>query len=344
MNYQIIHIQDINEINDEVYGYLGKKEALFFLKWLSIIHFSYHVEVACISVKDDENRIVGVLLYYVSGNFFTGEKIYSSYDGLTVNSDDIAQILLDSIKMVALKRKAILINIFTSSQEYDFLDSQIPKINLGIDLTISKEELWSTFRDKTRNAIRKAQKTGLKLKKDKNLLADFYKIYSDRMQLKGVSFHSYQFFSELIQYGKHNFVIYVAEYQGISIASALILYDAKNAYYLFSGMVSGYENFCPMQFILWHAIEDCYDQGMEYFDMGESSINSGTYKFKIWFGCQPKKVYYESEYIVSNKIRLKFHTIMTKLYDLFYKLVNNLSLQNLKRKLLIKQRLNGKII
>lgn len=345
IHYTIKHSQSYADILEEVYSYLHERQALFFLNGLKIIHCCYQIQIGCLIAKDQDDKIGGVLLYYVSGNALSGKGIYCSYDGFSVDNSHVAKLLFDEIHSIAHQVKAMRLSICSGSEHYDGLSDVSIKSKLGIDLTISKEQLWKVLRDKTRNAIRKAEKMGVQLEQGMHLLPQFYKIYSQRMQAKNIGVHSYSFFVELLNQYDQNCVVYSAQYNGIAIAAALIVYDNSIAHYLFSGMLSGYENACPIQYILWNAIETCYFKNIHYFDMGESTVDSGTYKFKIWFGCQPKEVYYYSVPVLpSIKRRLVLHSIMSKLQNFIYKLAYKIPVSHLKNSLLIKQRVHGKII
>jgi lipid II:glycine glycyltransferase (peptidoglycan interpeptide bridge formation enzyme) len=169
---------------------------------------------------------------------------------------------------------------------------RMEKCSIVLALGGDETELWTRFRAKTRNSIRKGEKSGLILSRDKSYLPDFYEAYAKRMAMKNVTIYPLSFFENLFRSLKERIELYVAIHEGKPVGGLIVVRTAKSAQYVYAGNLPGTEPLCITHFLLWEAIKDCVGRGIELFDMSESTKGGGVYRFKTLFGGEPRQVYY----------------------------------------------------
>ncbi len=275
--------------------YLKNKKtvpALNAYEWNEILAETYQPEQRHFFVCDDTHQITGVLPIYAITDVKKKRHLFSSRQGLVADNLEVAALLADAARQFAQEQSAITTEISTAGVPFDLGHPCSEKHTLRLDLTKPQEAIWKGMRDKTRNAIRKGEKHGLVIRQGSELLNEFYRIYSTRMAQKNIPFHTRAFFESLLKRFNGQSEIYLARYHNKPIATMFVIYFGSTALYAYGGMLSGYEKYCPNQYLLWHIIQECYKKNIHLLDLGEASVGSGVYKFKTWFGGVPKSVYY----------------------------------------------------
>ncbi len=167
-------------------------------------------------------------------------------------------------------------------------DEDSSKRQFIINLT-SKEDLWGRFHKHTRNDIRMAIKSGLKIEKmnNKKELREFYKIYFQNMGYFGTPQHSYNFFRNLMEKLDEKFVGLNCYYMDKPIASLIMIHEDKEGYIAFNVSSHKYRKYRPNDLLYWEIIKLALQKGLNKIDLGEvdkdfnkDSREEGVYKFK----------------------------------------------------------------
>src|SRR3990167_4870854 len=260
--------------------------------WQRVLAEKYRPLQRHFYVKNNLNQIVGILPTYITTTIKGHKQLFSSRQGMLANNDAVATLLIHEAKKFAKEHSVIKAEIASGVQQYDVAAARYTRDTIRIDLTVNMNDLWKKMRDKTRNAIRKGEKHHLSIQQGKNLLSQFYHMYSQRMVKKSVLLLSFDFFKALMKHFNDQCEVYLAFKENQPIAGMLIVYFGSTAVYAYGGMLPGYEHYCPNQYLLWHIVKNCYMKNIMMLDLGESSVGSGVYKFKTWFGGEPQAVYY----------------------------------------------------
>ena len=319
---------------------------LYSLSMLSILLETYNITSFCLKIIDTNGYCQALILLYTYKGMSFNKVLYCPRDGLFFENLDALQFALAELELYSRKLGSSEMSISCSVKNdtfngYNFHEKYV----LGIDLSISQNDLWACLRDKTRNSIRKSDKYMLKITNDYENIDIFYHIYKTRMNSKNVLIHRLDYIKKLIDAFDSNVNIYVSFYNNKPIASIIVIYYQSKAYYLFSGMLEGYEKMCPIQSLLWHAIVQCYHKNIQYFDMGESTLGSGTYKFKRWFGAEPKSVFYYKKSLTNYSYMGSILNIMTSYsFRLINKIILSMGLGALHNSIMLKEKLKNRLI
>ncbi len=172
-------------------------------------------------------------------------------------------------------------------------DSAVNVIDLGktiaLDLS-SPEVIWQNITSKNRNMIRKAEKSGVKIKHGKGmeLLSTFKEIYDETMRNDNAEkyyFFPIEFYESIDSDLNNNYEIFYAEYEGKIIAMSIMLFAGSQMDYHLSGSRYEYRNLAPSNLLLYKAALWGAEQGFKTFHLG-GGVGSGEdnlYKFKAAF-------------------------------------------------------------
>jgi len=142
-----------------------------------------------------------------------------------------------------------------------------------IDLTQERDKIWRDFRKGCRSSIKKAQQSGVEIKREKSpeSVGKMYEIYTKTMkrnQALKEYFHSKVFFELLVDKLKDKIELFVAYYKNKIISASFFLTYGDICHYFFSGTDEDYFSVCPNNLILNEAIFWAKERDFKIFHLG----------------------------------------------------------------------------
>ena len=196
--------------------------------------------------------------------------------------------------------------IFRKNQNEMIIDDSyctfILDIRLGID------DVWEKkIKSKTRNQIRKGLKHKLKIKiGHSDLLEEFYYIISRCWRDLGTPTHKKKFYYQIIKnFGDRSKMI-VIYYKDKPVSCALMIICKNTIHHPFAATIKDYNKLSINNVLYWNIIQYAIKNGIQYFDMGRSRYNQGTYKYKLSWGAETQPLYYN--YLVKDKGEIPNYT------------------------------------
>lgn len=154
----------------------------------------------------------------------------------------------------------------------------------------TKELIWSNISSKNRNVIRKAQKNGVKVGHGKgiSLLNRFMQIYNETMDNDNAAPYYYfttPFYQSIDENLNSNYEVFYAEYRGVVISMAIIIYANNKMHYHLSGSLKEYRNLAPTNLLLYEVACWGCEQGFVSFHLGGGlgSAEDNLFRFKQAF-------------------------------------------------------------
>ena len=163
------------------------------------------------------------------------------------------------------------------------------------------KKMWKNFHKHTRNDIRKAEKSGLKIRQinSKKELEKFYSLYFREMKNFGTPQHSKRFFVNLMEEFKEKFFGLNCYKNGKLIASIIMIYSGKEGYLWFNVSESGYREYRPNDLLYWEMIKFAKKKKLNKIYLGQVDLESdnpkakGLYKFKSKWNSYPvERIYF----------------------------------------------------
>jgi lipid II:glycine glycyltransferase (peptidoglycan interpeptide bridge formation enzyme) len=179
----------------------------------------------------------------------------------------------------------------------------IPRIAHVLDLDGGFDHVWTKrFNGKTRNKIRKAEKAGLTIERDRSgeLLPVFYDLFLQSVSRWAAKQHEPLWmarwrarrrdpitkFESISKALGDSLRLWIARYHGQPAAAVLVLQGA-NAHYTRGAMNKDLAGPTLANYLLHRvAIEEACEAGCRYYHMGETGSSGSLAQFKTQFGAE----------------------------------------------------------
>jgi hypothetical protein len=164
----------------------------------------------------------------------------------------------------------------------------------GVDLARPEREIWDGFRGSARQNIRKAQRSGVKVRASHQLhdLHVFYEMHCHvrkskyRLLPQPFAFfeHLHASFSET-----DGLTVLLAEIDGAPVAGAVFLGYGDTLYYKFNASME--RGTCPNDLLVWEGIRIGQRLGLKLLDFGASDLDQpGLLRFKSKFATIERRI------------------------------------------------------
>ena len=165
-------------------------------------------------------------------------------------------------------------------------------LNFLVDLTKSKEELWSNLSKKRRNGIRKAEKRGVVIEEmeDKSSISLLYNLIQETYRNAKLPLADLSLFKSTfdVLVPKNMAKFFLANYEDKNIGTIVVLIYNGIVYDWYAGASRDYLQLCrPNDILAWYAIEWGSKNGYHTFDFGGAGNPNEEYgvrEFKKQFG------------------------------------------------------------
>jgi FemAB-related protein (PEP-CTERM system-associated) len=158
--------------------------------------------------------------------------------------------------------------------------SVIATLALGDD----PQRLWKGFRDKIRNSICKAEKSGLEVRVGRAELDGFYDVLAENMHRKGTPIYGHPFLRELVDSLGEQAEVVTLHKGGEVVSGALAVYFKNLALVPFASSRAAYFSLNPNNLIYWEIMKRAIARGAQWLDFGRSPRESSTLAFKTSWG------------------------------------------------------------
>jgi len=143
-----------------------------------------------------------------------------------------------------------------------------PRKTLILDLSKTEEELQKDFKQKTRQNINFALKSGVEVVKKKNLFEDFYKLMQKTKERREFGIHSRLYYENILKIseGRVQSELFSALFKGKVINSAIALFFGNRATTLHAGSDYEYRHFKSANLLYWEIILEAKRRGLKELD------------------------------------------------------------------------------
>jgi FemAB-related protein (PEP-CTERM system-associated) len=187
------------------------------------------------------------------------------------------------------------------------------KVRMFIDLDLDSEALWETMGANVRRRVRRAEKAGLECRVGGlgNLEA-FYEIFARSMRRLGTPVIGRSFFESVLREFPEESSIFLAVRGGEAIAGTFAVSFKRVVEGLWACSLRKSFEFNANEFLYWKHLESGCRDGFLRFDLGRSTKESGSFKFKKKFGAHTRQLYYQ--YCLSRTDRIPVMDVETLKY------------------------------
>ncbi|MCC5825870.1 GNAT family N-acetyltransferase [Alkalimonas sp.] len=259
--------------------------------WRRAVEQAYGHAAGCLVARDTrqpEQPIRGILPYVHFKRPLASCRLISQpfcdFSGPLAVSTELEQALVKQLH----HRQPEAIEIRYGNTANPELASQ--KVRMVTPLPESADILLASYKPKLRSQIKKAEKNGLtaEVRTDRDAVRLFYQVYGTNMKRLGSPPHSLAWFDAILQhYPAGQAVLGLVWYQNVAVGAGLVLLQGEQAVIPWASTLADYNHLAPNMLLYWTLQAHLADHGVRFFDMGRSTPEEGTYRFKKQWGAEP---------------------------------------------------------
>lgn len=248
--------------------------------------------------EDGIEAVSGILPMFLMKDFFQRNYLisnpFSSYAGICSQSPETVEALWKKSKEIAGNTGARYVEFRQLNMTLPCdLPARQTFVTLMLDLPKDPDRLWRAIGSRNRNKIRKAEKTGLAIDYGMQYLRDFYIIYAKNLKYLGTPVFPYSMFETIAEVFEDRCELLVLKLENKPV-SGMFLFKFRNIIAEpWVASLRQYHNIYINNYLYWQAIKYACKEGFARFDMGRSTIDSGTYRFKRQWGAEPVLLKYQ---------------------------------------------------
>lgn len=271
-----------------LYHRIGWKEVIE----RSFGHTTYYM------LAEDGGTIKGILPMVLIGHPFFGKSLVSmpflNCGGICADTKEIEYLLLDEAVRITKREDVDYLELRQTERIDRNLITRQDKVSMVVELDADPEKLWSRLTPKLRQIIRKGEKAGLQVRvgKEENL-EDFYEVFSANMRELGSPVYGRDFFLNTLSDLKDEMLVFTVTHKKRAIGAAFVGLFRHSIEGFWASSLREYFTFNPNEYLYWKQLEYGCKNGYASFNLGRSSKDSGSFRFKQKFGAEVKQLYWQ---------------------------------------------------
>lgn len=267
--------------------------------WKQVLEKTFAFQSFYLAALDSQNQIAGVLPLFLMkdllGRRYLISNPFANFAGVCASDPDARRRLLEAAQNIAIKENVRYVELrqLNEPMEDPRLSTRESFVTLMLPLTEGAEGIWHGISSRNRGKIRKAEKSGLRADFGLHYLSEFYRVFVRNIRDLGTPVFSAQFFKNILEVFSDRVNLLVLK-MNEQVVSGMLLFRFKDV--LSEPWVSSlreYNKFYVNNLLYWKAIEYAGRNGFAWFDFGRSTVESGTYDFKLQWGAKPVPLYYQ---------------------------------------------------
>lgn len=265
-------------------------------KWRHLIkkvfgHDSYYLYAL------DGDKIRGILPLInlksrLFGNFLVSMP-YFNYGGVVADNDETGSLLLTE----AGRLQDSLNTTHVELRELDERDNDLPvrtdKVTMLLELPSDPDELWKSIGAKRRAQVKRPIREGVEfVVGGKELLDDFYSVFSINMRDLGTPVYSKSLFASILEYFPDETFISMVRLNGEAVAAGFLIGWKGKLEIPWASTLRKVNRIGVNMYLYWNILKTSIEKGYKTFDFGRSSKDAGTLKFKKQWGAKETQLYW----------------------------------------------------
>jgi FemAB-related protein (PEP-CTERM system-associated) len=155
--------------------------------------------------------------------------------------------------------------------------------------------MWKRLDAKVRNQVRKATGSGLAPAWcGIEGLDDFYTVFARNMRDLGSPVHGRRFFEAILEEFAGTARLLLVRDGRRAVAGGVVMTFRDTVLVPWASSLREWRSRCPSNLLYWEVIRSACDKGLQWLDFGRSSPGGGTYRFKMQWGGQERRLNWEA--------------------------------------------------
>lgn len=287
-------------------------------EWTSLLQKTYGYEPKLIVLKVDD-KIQAALPYVIVRSTFTGTRAVSLpfFDICRAYATDESLILklYAAFKSEGKKEGWDYLELRGDIRKLKISEPSLSFYNHVVDLSGGPDAVFSRFASSTRRAIRKSEKSNVRIEQAYSLdaLKGFYRLQCITRKRHGLPPQPFKFFENILEQfvkpGRGS--IFTAYVDNEPAASSIYLEQGSTVHYKYGASDPTFQTSRCNNSVMWAAMKHYSERGFNVMDLGRNSLeNQGLRKYKNTWGPSERITYY-------HRYNLKTDTIMKMSDDVY---------------------------
>jgi len=248
--------------------------------------------------RNKSGDVCGVLPATILSSPFFGTYMISmpwfNYGGPLADTDDIANQLLHTASQIAEQSGCSHAEFRETTSRADWM-VQTHKVSMTLKLPNSRDTFEKNLKSSIRAQSNKAVRAGCTVQfGHKELLDDFFAVFSNKMRSLGTPIHKKQFFLSMLNLLDNDASICIVRLNNKPVAAGFLIAHGNTQEIPWASSLRKFDslgvNMLLYRSILGNAAESSFD----FFDFGRSTVDSSTFRFKKQWGAQAQQLYWHN--------------------------------------------------
>jgi FemAB-related protein (PEP-CTERM system-associated) len=295
----IIKLTTDNETRWDQYV-LNSEHANFYhlLGWKRVFQQTFGYQQHYLLALADSGAVEGVLPMLRMTDIFRRKYLvsnpFSNFAGLCADSAAVAQGLLTAAaeEVSAAGAQYAEFRQLEHRLQIGNLPAKESFVTLMLNLSEDPEEIWNAISSRNRGKVRKAEKGGLVPDFGMKYLKAFHQVYSVNLRHLGTPIFPLRMFERVAEEFGDRVELLVLKLDGQVVSGMFLFKFKKMISEPWVASLREYNRIYINNYLYWQAIKYACNEGFEIFDFGRSTVDTGTYEFKLQWGAKPIPLYY----------------------------------------------------
>jgi FemAB-related protein (PEP-CTERM system-associated) len=225
---------------------------------------------------------------------FLSSLPFFTYGGILADDETVATRLVERAIVHARQRRADHVELRHSAPVSGVdLAERLDKVSMVLSLPMSVEVLGKQLGSKLRSQIRRADREDIEiLWGAQELIGDFYGVFAPAMHRLGTPVYPRRFFEVAFQALAQVASVLVVRMRGEVQAAAIVVRHGRALEVPWAAATEAAKALSVNMRMYWEMLRFAIASGVEAFDFGRSSIDSGTYRFKEQWGAKAVQLHW----------------------------------------------------
>ncbi len=275
--------------------------------WKTVFESVFGYKPHYLLAMDEQKQVTGVLPMFLMTDIFRRKYLisnpFSNFAGICAQDSGTEAQLISRAIQIAQKEKARYVEFRQLRHPlHRNLPSKDSFVTLMLELADDADQHWRDISSRNRNKIRKAEKNGLSVDFGMQYLEDFYRVYAINLRHLGTPNFPLRMFRKVAEVFSENVELLVLKH-GHKVVSGMFLFKFKDMISEpWVASLREYNRIYVNNYLYWQAIKYACDNGFRIFDFGRSTVDTGTYHFKLQWGAKAVPLHYQYSLNGKNQI------------------------------------------
>jgi serine/alanine adding enzyme len=266
--------------------------------WARVIERSYGHAPVYLWARD-ESGVRGVLPLVLFRGALGGRSLVSlpflDEGGMCSDDAEARSALWTAASQLGQARRAPSIELRQGPPSGLGLPPLGSKVSVMLPLAADPDAMWKRLDAKVRNQVRKATSSGLTTAWcGIEGLEDFYAVFRHNMRDLGSPVHGRRFFQAILEeFGDAARLMLVRDGRQ-TVAGGVCMFFRDTVLVPWASSLREWRSRCPSNLLYWEVIRSGCEKGLRWLDFGRSSPGGGTYRFKMQWGGQERRLHWEA--------------------------------------------------